>query len=143
MTGCRPQTRRPATVPGRDGAATLAYAAAGAAVGAIVRWLCAAVWPSTVQEYASTLVIAAGAACELGYLQRGGRESGSAVFLWSAAGTAASLGLAAVFGVSQQPLWCVVYLILFPVCVVVGFTAGRIVGSIVRRPAVAPLKAEP
>jgi fluoride ion exporter CrcB/FEX len=112
----------------------LAYAAAGAAVGAIVRWVAAAVWPSTVWEFVSTLVVAAVAACALGFLRLSGRESGPAVFLWSAAGTAASLGIAATFAVAQQPLWCVVYLILFPVSVAIGFGAGLIVDSIVRRP---------
>ena len=67
---------------------------------------------------------------------RAAPESGPAVFLWSAAGTAASLGLAATFGVAQQLLWCAVYLILFPVCVVIGFGAWLVVGSVVRRPAV-------
>ena len=120
---------------GLDTRHALAYAAAGAAAGAIVRWVASALWPSTVQEFASTLVIATVAACALGLLQRAAPESGPAVFLWSAAGTAASLGLAATFGVAQQLLWCAVYLILFPVSVVIGFGAGR-VGSVVRRPAV-------
>ena len=120
---------------GLDTRHALAYAAAGAAAGAIVRWVASALWPSTVQEFASTLVIATVAACALGLLQRAAPESGPAVFLWSAAGTAASLGLAATFGVAQQLLWCAVYLILFPVCVVIGFGAGLVVGSVVRRPA--------
>ena len=65
-----------ATVPGREGAAVLACTAA---VGAIVWWVAATVWPSTVQEIASTLVVAAEATCALGFLQRGGGESGPAV----------------------------------------------------------------
>jgi fluoride ion exporter CrcB/FEX len=112
------------------------YAAAGAAVGAVVRWVAAAVWPSTVWDFVSTLVVAGAAAGALGFLQPADRESGPAVFLWSATGTAASLGIAATFAVAQQSLWCAVYLILFPVCVVIGFSAGLIVRSVIPRPAV-------
>ncbi len=113
----------------------MAYGAAGAAIGAMVRWLVSVVWPLTVQEYAATLVIAAAAAGVLGFLRRGARESGPALMLWSAAGTAASLGLAAMFGVAQQPLWFAVYLVLFPLCVVIGFGTGLVLGSVVRHTA--------
>jgi hypothetical protein len=40
-----------ATVPGREGAPVLACTAAGAAVGAIVRWVAATVWPSALQGF--------------------------------------------------------------------------------------------
>jgi len=120
----------------------LGYAAAGAAVGAMVRWVAAAVWPSTVWEFVSTLAVTAAAAFALGFLRLAGNESGPAVFLWSAAGTAASLGIAATFGVALQPLWCAVYLILFPVSVVIGFGAGLIVGS-AARPRLPARRAEP
>ena len=102
-----------------------AAAAAGAAAGAGVWQLVVLTTRAPQVRVVAVLVVALASAAVIGLLAERVRNSVGALVIWAAAGTACAPVLVVGFAMMQRPLWSLVFVVLYPVIVTLGYAGGR------------------
>lgn len=110
----------------------LAGAAAGGAIGALVRYAISTHWPEPRQVLIATLVTTAVAMAVIGFVVVGRLPSAVLALILTACGTVASLSAVAVIAVGQTPWLALAFLALTPVAALTGLTIGLVARSWLR-----------